>query len=485
MIILLILLFTALALALFSGDWRSGLLITVVIGFAQDPIRKLTPGQPGLYVGFVLVAFVASAFVLWQRHHGRFDLPLIFPATPVLRQWFPAFVLLIAIQAINALLQWGIPLRTLIGVGFYLSPLVGLWVGFQLGRFQPFLRQLLQLYLFTTALFGFTALLDYLGAQSPLFDSVGRGLLIHFRRGFFSEGAIGLWRSTDIAAIHLTIGACLAMVFALSGSAGLQRTGWLSLSGVLAFTTLLTGRRKAIVQVLVFVVLFIWLLSRYGTGRSRKQLFGLAISTIGLALMVLVFDPRDFLGDDLGEYFGRAASAPDDLWNRFNLLGLNAFWRGLAISNGMGLGVGTLAQTGDAAVQSVRGEGFAFVSESGLGKVTAELGIPGILVLVILGFGLVQAVRQNLAMIRYLPPAIGAFEIGLLAFALSNLPFFSAAAGVYGDPFVLILCGICFGSFFAVPMLLSQHTQRISPQLSSSPRHSASFPLRGAPESSR
>jgi len=57
---------------------------------------------------------------------------------------------------------------------------------------------------------------------------------------------------------------------------------------------------------------------------------------------------------------------------------------------------------------------------------------------------------------RYLPPSISVFEIGLLAFALSNLPFFSAAAGVYGDPFVLILCGICFGSVFAIPTLFTQ-----------------------------
>ena len=46
---------------------------------------------------------------------------------------------------------------------------------------------------------------------------------------------------------------------------------------------------------------------------------------------------------------------------------------------------------------------------------------------------------------RYEPNSIATLEIGLLAFALSNLPFFSAAAGVFGDPFVLIICGILFG----------------------------------------
>ena len=104
------------------------------------------------------------------------------------------------------------------------------------------------------------------------------------------------------------------------------------------------------------------------------------------------------------------------------------------------------------------------MSESGLGKITAELGIPGILVIGILGLGLIQAVRQNLRLIRYLPPSVGVFEIGLLAFAISNLPFFSSAAGVYGDPFVLILCGISFGSFFAIPQLLSPPPQQFDPR---------------------
>ena len=464
MTLLLLLLFAVLALALLCGDWRLGLLLTVVIGFAQDPIRKLTPGQPGLYVGLALVAFAASAFVLWQRRQGRFELPLMFPAAPALQRWLPVFVMLIALQALHAFALWGGPIRILIGVGFYLAPLIGLWVGFQLGRFQPFLRRLLQLYLAATALFGFTALLDYLGTESPLFDAVGGAPLIHFRYGFYTTGAIGLWRTTDMAAMHLTAGACLAMVFALSGSGWLQRTGWLSLSSFLALISLLTGRRKAIVQVVVFAGLFFWLLTRYGSTRSRQQFFGVAILAAGGAALVFLLDPSEFLGDDFGEYVDRASTAPGDIWERFNALGLSAFVRGLEVSNGIGIGVGTLAQTGNAGVAAVRGAGFGYVSESGLGKVTAELGVPGILLLLLLGSGLFRAVHHALRLMRYLPLSIGVFEIGLLAFALSNLPFFSAAAGVYSDPFVLILCGICFGSVFAVPSLLAQLSRAVQAQ---------------------
>ncbi len=456
MTFLLVLLFAALALVLLSGDWRLGLLLTVVIGFAQDPIRKLTPGQPGMYVGLVLVAFLACVLVLWLQRRGRFDLPLMFPATPALRRVLPVFMVLVVLQAIHSLVRWGVPSRTLIGVGFYFAPLLGLWVGFQVGHFQPFLRRLLKLYLFGAALFGFTALLDYLGVDRAVFEAVGGGQIIHFRYGYWSTGAIGLWRSTDMAAIHLTIASCLAMVFALSGSVGVQRSAWLALSGFFAVMSLLTGRRKAIVQFVVFLGLFFWLVARYGPGRSRQQIWGLVISAAGLAALSLVLDPSEFVSDDFGEYLARAGTAKDDLWTRFNVLGLYAVRRGLDISGATGLGVGTLAQTGEADVAGIQGAGFAFVSESGLGKIVAELGLAGILLLVMLAWELFRAVLYSLRMMRYEPDSIATFEIGLLALALSNLPFFSAAAGVYGDPFVLIICGLSLGSVFAVPTTSSK-----------------------------
>jgi hypothetical protein len=454
--LLLALLLISLALVLLNDDWRSGLLLTVVIGFAQDPSRKLTPGQPGLYVGLALIAFVGSAYVLYQKRGGRLELPLMFATNPGLLTWGTPLLLLLLFQAVNGLLRWGLPLRVLIGAGFYLAPLLGLWVGFQLGRDQRLLRRLLLLYLAGAGLFAFTALLDHRGVDLPLFEAVGGGQLIHFRYGFYTTGAIGLWRSTDIAAMHLTIAGCLAVIFAFSGSTGTPRVRWLTLAASLAMISLFTGRRKAIVQFIVFVGLFAVLLNRYGGSNNRRQLIGGLVVAAGLASVVFVLDPSEFLGDDINEYVDRASSAPGDLWERFNVLGLRAFQRGLEISEGFGLGLGTLAQTGAAGVEAVQGQGFVYVSESGIGKVVAELGLAGLIVLLAILWGLVQAFSRILPLMRLLPPQTAAFEIGLLAFALSNLPFFSSAAGVYGDPFVLIICGISLGSVLAVPSLVQR-----------------------------
>jgi len=228
------------------------------------------------------------------------------------------------------------------------------------------------------------------------------------------------------------------------------------LSAFFALISLLTGRRKAIVQVVVFLGLFFWLLARYGPGRSRQQIWGGVISAAGLAALVFILEPSEFLGDNFGEYLARAGTAQADLWNRFSVLGIYAAQRGLEISGGIGLGVGTLAQTGASGVARLQGAGIAFVTESGLGKIIAELGWAGIVILMLLAWGLFRALLYSLRMMRYEPYSIATFEIGLLAFALSNLPFYSAAAGVYGDPFVLIICGLSLGSVFAVPTTSSK-----------------------------
>ena len=56
----LALMFGTLAVILLDGNWRGGLVVTFVIGFLQDPLRKITPGSPSTMAGLVLVAGVTA-----------------------------------------------------------------------------------------------------------------------------------------------------------------------------------------------------------------------------------------------------------------------------------------------------------------------------------------------------------------------------------------------------------------------------------------
>ena len=48
--------------------------------------------------------------------------------------------------------------------------------------------------------------------------------------------------------------------------------------------------------------------------------------------------------------------------------------------------------------------------------------------------------------------------IGLTIFSLSNLLTFISASQLYSDPFVLILIGLCLGSFLAIPCIYFQYS---------------------------
>ena len=450
-------LFLALGATLANGDWRSGLLISLAIGFAQDPIRKLTPGQPGLFVGLALIAIIASTFCLFTARRGTFELPLMFRSRPQLVALVSLFTLLIGAQALNGLLQWGNPLRVGIGIGFYLAPVAGLWLGFQLGRDQPFLRRFLQCYLLLSACFALTVFLQYRGLDLPVFKEVGGGIRIDIQPGLSVFGSSGLWRSSELAAWHLAASSCLAIGMAASVPLT-QRWPYVSYSVAAALLTIITGRRKAFVQIIVFLGIYLWMSSRPGAPASRERVAGVLLTLAGLAGFVVLIGPSTLLGDQFQIYAQRTATAPGELGSRFTSLAINAFWRGIEISDGIGLGVGTLAQTGAANVGQASGASFTFVSESGVGKIVAELGIPGLLLIPLLLVQFVQAVWINLKCLRSSPSSTQALETALVAFALSNVLFFSAAAGVYGDPLVLSLCGICLGSVFAAPLLQTRVT---------------------------
>jgi hypothetical protein len=158
--ILLLLLFTGLTLCLLSDDWKSGLLWTLAIGFCQDPIRKLTPGQPSLMVGLVLLAFLMCAFTVYQQRR-QFDLRYLFWTSPQLFDLIPFFTLLLIAQATNSFARFGSPSLVAIGLSFYLAPAAALWMGFHIGRDLAALRRILLTYFIFSCIFAFAVLLDF------------------------------------------------------------------------------------------------------------------------------------------------------------------------------------------------------------------------------------------------------------------------------------------------------------------------------------
>jgi hypothetical protein len=254
------------------------------------------------------------------------------------------------------------------------------------------------------------------------------------------------------------------------------------LAAAFTYLTIPTGRRKALVLVLVFTAFYLLLFSRKSSPASRERVITSVLGGSAMAYGAYAFFLITAKGDSFDIYLNRSLSAKDELLSRFQSQGIGALTRALEISQGFGLGVGAGANLGnlklDAAAQAARQgiQSLSYVSEGGGGRIVAELGLPGLVVGSVLAFLILLTLRRNFRLLSLLDPRLAFLLLGLVAFGLANVVFFFSAAQVYSDPFILILLGICFGSFLAVPTLIARQQAQLAYLRSHSPSPGLSFP---------
>src|SRR5688572_17307124 len=96
------------------ADWRRGLFFAVPIALLQDPLRKLTPGEPVVYI--LLVGVVLGIAALAAAMSGISLLPgRIWGWRRYLSVPFAFFVGIIILQAINSFIRFGNVFIPLIG----------------------------------------------------------------------------------------------------------------------------------------------------------------------------------------------------------------------------------------------------------------------------------------------------------------------------------------------------------------------------------
>jgi hypothetical protein len=467
----IIFLFTVLAIVLLDGNWRDGLLVTIAIGFLQDPIRKITPNQPSSLSGMVLLAFLFCLLVMYERNGGNFRLRQMFWTTPAALDWIPLYFGLIAIQAVNSYFRFGDLQLTGLGVAFYIAPAVALWAGFQAGNNPQLLRRIIITYLVFCFLFSITAFLDFRGLRGTLMREVGEGIMITFE-GFSAQGVSGFWRTSEIAGWHLAAGCCLAITLAFSTPRRESQIFLLLLAGFFAYLTIPTGRRKSLVMTLAFSGLYLLLFSRKATAASRERVISSLIGSTAMAYAGYALFLISAKGDSFDIYLNRVLTAKDDIFERFQGQGVGALQRGLEISQGLGLGVGAGANLGNikisSAAQAQRGsiQSLSYVSEGGGGRIVSELGLPGLVIGGGMALVFLLSLWKNFLILERLPSNIGTLLLGLVSFGLANVLFFFSAGQVYSDPFVLIMMGLCFGAFLSVPSLIARHqleTAQVAP----------------------
>lgn len=436
----------AAALVLALLDWRKGWMAVLAVGFLQDAARKIFPGQPVLFVMGAALVFAATAIgMLLARERPR--LAWLWKIFPRLRLPAALFLAIVLLQSVRTLLTGGGPVLAGLGVLSYLSPPLALLVGERYCRDSATVVRFLRLYAVGSIAVGASVWLAFLGFEPRIFASIG----VDFVYGPGVDGILrmlsGLMRSSEIAAWHLAAGACWLTAEAARARGWLRQVTLMAGVAALLVAILLTARRKMLAAYVLFLLVFLLFLiwQRRGLGRlGRVSFASLLGGTVLLQLLVFSGEIRE-----IAPYLGRGASVLTESSDRLWSMTFQQFRWVVAANGWWGSGAGTGSQGGQYFGGGVDRVGAA--AEGGLGKVLAELGVPGLLLLLWLGLVLARGGLKILRLLRLRPPEEAVPYLALGAFLPANAAVFFTAHQVFGDPFILILLGWMAGAIYALP----------------------------------
>ena len=439
-------------------NWRHGFALCVVTALAQDPLRKLVPGQPVYFVVLVGVVFAAAclgailgrvrlsprAIAGWNRHLG---LP------------FALFLGLALLQSLRTLVAYSSPAISAIGLLSYFAPVpaIALAYRFSISRGEAGVLKWMRFYAIAAALVLVSVYLEFFGMASPLLGEVGGGIEI-YALDIAYKGNAGLFRATEIAAWHAAAVGCFG--FMLLQRKGMTLPRWFFALGLLAFVLVvgvLTGRRKMIVELAIFLGAFYALRAWYLQRDMRIAVIAVALTLftyMGAYVLLPSEEPgglRPSTDARFGKYSERASTVFEDVPRRIMDLGVKPVSWAIEQHGWLGAGVG-------AGSQGTRhfGAEASGAAEGGLGKVTVELGLPGLLLAFWLAFAAIRYVGAILRIMAAKAPRSANFAFGMVAFLLANVAAFSVATQAYADIFILLSLGWVFGFLLSLPVLVEE-----------------------------
>jgi hypothetical protein len=444
------------------AEWSLGPLLCLATAIVQDPLRKLTPAHPVLFVGFVGVVF--GAMCLGALIRGvPLNLKSSFGRYRQLALPFSLFLLLVVVEALNSYIRFENPMITLIGLLTYLLPLLSIvcsyqWVVRQ-GQFR--INQFMNWYIVCIGLALITVYLEYSGYRWPVLGSVGPKLIIYDNiSGIILPSFSGIFRAPEIAAWHAMTAGCFVLLSITRRRITVTRLlTTVIVAALLIALGLLTGRRKIAIEFAVFVSTYVvlWAIFERGVGKLvNVAVVGAALAGyawLAGALQDGVPRLNDRDASNYGHYLQHTENAFGEVPSRFVELGIApVMWAydsfGLF---GAGLGVGSQG------TQYFGGGGrIVGAAEGGLGKIVLELGVPGLFVMGWIAIVLYRYLWQIMRTASRHSPTISRLSFGLVSFLVANAAGFSVATQAYGDLFVLLILSWTLGFLFAIPTLVQR-----------------------------
>ena len=440
------LLVSAIVVLITISNWRYGLISIVAIAVLQDVLRKLTPDVPSYYILWSVVMFAMVAMVALSRNALQ-NQATLWLGDERLKGAFYLYFALVALHSLHALLRWGTPVVPIFGLLFYLGPIIALLVVLAFARHPVWMKRFVGAYLLIMVPVCLTVYLSPQFKDSiPVLREVGSFVereLIIYDAGTILYSYSGLLRVGEIAAFHAAISAgLLSIVLYQRDSSTFKRALALLLIILLLGAISLTGRRKMLMALSIYWILQFTLLNILRTGYSRRMLvFAILGLSVTLGVGLVSGDSESSL------YLTRGASVFGSVSARVET-SVDLFQSALDRSSWLGLGAGVASQgmryTGVDLFRYVGGS-----SESGIGLIAVELGVPGILVIAWLAFNIARVIWNKLRMIAEVDDTLLIQSVSYVALLLANAATFATATQLYGDYFVLITLGVLAGGLYA------------------------------------
>lgn len=204
-----------------------------------------------------------------------------------LRSPVTAFVGLVAVQALQTFVGFGSPILAAIGLLAYLTPLPALLLGYHFAVAAATLRNFFAYYAPFCVVPTLGVYLGFLGFDWQVVGQVGSGLTIS-SFGMTLEAHAGFLRSPEVTAWHAATSVCFLVILgALS-----KRPAVRLLCGVLIVLLvgagILTGRRKMLVEIVIFLSLYWCLLAYFRRGARNVAAVAVLTGIIGTVVLLNV-----------------------------------------------------------------------------------------------------------------------------------------------------------------------------------------------------
>jgi hypothetical protein len=432
------LIFLGAACAYALVDWRRAWFLVMVCGVIQDPVRKLSAGSP-VWISFAVVALYAC-ILFAARNEMRVCAAEFTRRFKNISTGITAFIVLLLVAALNGLVTYGFDKWPAPAISFvtYVIPIIAALLGYTWLQREEMILRFFRLYAAMTSVALIGTVLEYLRVPSRMLGLVSfEGDYIRHLPGIQVRMLSGIYRSPDMMAWHASMLTAIGVAMVLRAGLRRQMLIWSAAAGWGFFNCMIAGRRKAIYFVIIFCLMFLW---RY----LRRVAPGQVFASLGLLLILGLVVNQLSSREGTSVYTRSAVASSGELGQRFEGGVMQTFRE-----NGyMGAGLGTATQ----GVHHLLGANAIGWQEGGLGKVAIEVGLPGLIALMIMVV-IVGRMLLTLTRIGDVPGSSQFIRVMLFALVVANIAGFIASAQAYNDAMLALTAGFLVGGLFASGVL--------------------------------